>query len=34
MRAENGAAEAGTMHANCAGQPGSVDEFRHSEVEL
>jgi hypothetical protein len=32
--AENGAAPAGTVHANCAGQPGSLDAFLHSDVEL
>jgi hypothetical protein len=34
IRAEKGGAAAGTSHANCAGQPGSVEEFRHSDVEL
>jgi hypothetical protein len=33
-RAENGAADAGTVHANCAGHPGSLDAFLHSEVKL
>jgi hypothetical protein len=33
-RAENGAAPAGTVHANCDGQPGSLDAFLHSDVEL
>jgi hypothetical protein len=34
IRAEKGAADAGTSHANWSGQPGSVEEFRHSDVEL
>jgi len=34
IRAEKGAAEAGTVHAYCDGQPGSVVEFRHSDVRL
>jgi hypothetical protein len=33
-RAENGAAEAGTVHEYCDGQPGSLAEFRHSDVKL
>ena len=34
IRAEKGAADAGTVHAYCAGQPGSLVEFRHSDVKL
>ena len=34
IRAEKGAADAGAVHAYCAGQPGSVVEFRHSDVKL
>jgi hypothetical protein len=34
MLVENGAVEAGTVHANCAGQPGSLVEFLHSDVKL
>jgi hypothetical protein len=34
IRAENGTVEAGTVHANCAGHPGSLVEFRHSDVKL
>jgi hypothetical protein len=34
MRAENGGCDAGTVQANWAGQPGSVDAFLHSDVEL
>jgi hypothetical protein len=33
-RAENGAADGGTVHAYCAGQLGSLDAFLHSDVEL
>ena len=34
IRAEKGAADGGTVHVYCAGHPGSVVEFRHSEVKL
>jgi hypothetical protein len=34
MRAEKGTADAGTVQANCAGQPGSLKEFRQIEVKL
>jgi hypothetical protein len=34
MRAEKGAADGGTVHAYCAGQPGSLAAFRHTHVEL
>lgn len=34
IRAEKGAADGGTVHAYCAGQPGSLAAFRHSDVQL
>jgi hypothetical protein len=34
IRAEKGAADAGTVHAYCAGQPGSVVAFRHNDIKL
>jgi len=33
-RAEKGAADGGTVHACCAGQPGSVVVLRHNDVKL